>query len=220
MNTRQKLIAKIAENIVAQTKEGVYKVGIDGVDGAGKTYFGDELTQELKRYDIPLLRSSTDFFHNPRKVRYRLGKQSPEGFFLNSFNYAKMKALLLDSVSEGSGQICYERYFNHRTNQVEMSSPKEVKGKAILVVDGIFLHRQELRTYWDFSIFLKVTRQESLYRCHIRDGSSAAIDAPENQRYVLGQKIYLEQCKPTALASIVLNNETLEKPFIEKNNLC
>ncbi len=214
MNTRQKLIANLAKDIIAQTKDGVFKVGIDGVDGAGKTYFGEELTEALKPYNISLIRSSTDFFHHPRKVRYRLGKDSPQGFFLDSFNYPKMKELLLDPISRGKGSLYYEQYFNHRTNQIEKSEAKKVEGKAILVFDGIFLHREELRDYWDFSIFLKVTRSESLRRCHIRDGSSPDINALKNQRYVLGQKLYLEQCQPMELATVVVNNEDLKEPFI------
>jgi uridine kinase len=66
-------------------------VAVDGVDGAGKTVFANSLARRLEVLGRPVIRAGIDGFHNPRSVRYRRGKDSPEGFFLDSFNYDSLK---------------------------------------------------------------------------------------------------------------------------------
>jgi uridine kinase len=85
---------------------------------------------------------------------------------------------------------------------------------AILLFDGIFLHRPELRPYWDFSIFPVVNFNDLIPHCAERDGGSPDPLTGANRRYVAGQQLYLAQCRPTALASLVVNNDDWENPFI------
>jgi uridine kinase len=71
-----------------------------------------------------------------------------------------------------------------------------------------------LRPYWDFSIFLAANFNVSIPRCAGRDAGSPDPLAGSNRRYVAGQQLYLSQCRPAALASLVVNNNDLENPFI------
>ena len=82
----------------------------------------------------------------------------------------------------------------------------------MLVVDGIFLHRPELRAVWNLSVFLEVPTEVALQRCAARDGTSPAPEA--NRRYVEGQRIYLEACRPAELATLVIDNTDLAAPDI------
>jgi uridine kinase len=47
-----------------------------------------------------------------------------------------------------------------------------------------------------------------------RDGTAPDPQSPANRRYVVGQQLYLRTCEPRRYASIVLNNEALDSPFI------
>jgi uridine kinase len=85
---------------------------------------------------------------------------------------------------------------------------------SILLFDGVFLHRPELRLYWDVSIFLDAPFEVTVPRCAARDGSSPDLNAAENRRYVEGQKLYFHQCQPRREATIVINNENLTSPDI------
>ncbi len=40
---RERLIARVADEVLRARDQGVIRVGVDGVDGAGKTMFADEL---------------------------------------------------------------------------------------------------------------------------------------------------------------------------------
>jgi uridine kinase len=154
-----------------------------------------------------------DGFHNPKEVRYRLGRGSPEGFFRDSYDYRAFKDVLLEPLSPGgSGR------YRTAVHDVELERPVTVPAEqaepgAILVVDGIFLHRSELRAYWDLSVFLEVGFNVSIPRGAQRGEGSPDPDAPENRRYVEGQKLYLLECDPKAHATFVINNDDLAAPY-------
>jgi uridine kinase len=212
MLERQKILEKVANTILELPIVCVIRIGIDGVDGAGKTIFGNELACLLERSGRPIIQASVDSFHNPKSERYRLGKSSPQGFFLDSYNYSRLKEVLLDPLSPG-GTGCYRTaIFDHRSDSPMSSPEKQAIHRSILVFDGIFLHRTELRTYWDFSIFLDVGFDTSIPRLAQREEGSPDPQAPENRRYVEGQKIYLRECEPKKYATITINNENLDSP--------
>jgi len=204
----------VANAILLLPTRHVVRVGIDGVDGAGKSIFGDELARVLSAGGRRIIRASVDGFHHPRALRYRLGRQSPEGYFRDSYDYARLKALLLDPLSPGGSAHYRTAVFDHRTDQPVSVPEAQATPGDILVFDGIFLHRPELRGYWDYSVFLEVGFAVSMARCAQRDGTSPDPLAPDNQRYVEGQRLYLRECAPSRHATIVINNESLESPVL------
>lgn len=82
MKMRKQLLYELAQRIVATSPDRTVRVAIDGVDGSGKTTFADELGSFIAAEGRSVIRASVDGFHNPKAVRYRLGRHSPEGFFL------------------------------------------------------------------------------------------------------------------------------------------
>ena len=82
------------------------------------------------------------------------------------------------------------------------------------MLDGIFLHRPELRDIWDVSIFLDVAFEVSVGRCARRDGTSPDPEAAANRRYVEGQMLYLRTCDPRVRATLAIDNNDLSSPFI------
>ena len=211
---RDKLLRTIAGQVLDFPATNVVRVAIDGDAGAGKTTFGDELTPILEAAGRPVIRASVDGFHNPRGARYRLGADSPQGFFLDSYNYEELAECLLRPLSAG-GTRCFQRAaFDHRTDRPVVAAEEYAEPNSILVFDGLFLHRPELRFYWDFSIFLDVDFRISIPRCAQRGEGSPDPLAASNRRYVEGQNIYLAQCSPKAFASVIVNNEDLENPYI------
>ncbi len=85
---------------------------------------------------------------------------------------------------------------------------------AILLFDGVFLHRPELISYWDLGLFLDAPIEVTIPRMAARDGGSPDVNAPVNRRYVEGQRLYLKACEPQRVATIVIDNENLASPAI------
>jgi uridine kinase len=187
----------------------VRRVAVDGVDGAGKTVLADELAQALDRRGIVVLRASVDGFHHPPQVRYRRGRRSPEGFFLDSYDYPALERLLLRPLDRGGDRRIVRAIYDIAA---ELPVPHEVETApttGVLLVDGIFLHRPELRPYWDYSIFLEVPFDVSVARLAGRDGSDPDPWSPRNHRYVEGQRLYLRTCRPHDHATVVIDNTVL-----------
>jgi uridine kinase len=215
MSRRNTLPSVVASEIRQRARAGVTLVAVDGIDGAGKTCFADELAQHLT--DVEVIRASVDGFHHPKSIRYAKGRRSPEGYYLDSYDYELLKAELLDPLRSGGTHRYRTAVFDHRTDSRVEMPVRLATPPAVLLFDGIFLHRPELADYWDYSIFLQVDQRESLRRCNERDGASGLSDDPRDPhhlRYVRGQEIYLSACNPSALASIVINNDRFDEPYI------
>jgi uridine kinase len=75
-----------------------------------------------------------------------------------------------------------------------------------VLVDGLFLHRDELAGHWEFSVFLDVPFDISVPRVASRDATTADRDSPSVRRYVGAQEIYLAECSPRRRASMLIDN--------------
>jgi uridine kinase len=214
MTQRERLLTEIAGRILALRSRGVLCVGVDGADGAGKSTFADELGQALAASHRTVIRASVDVFHNPRSVRYRRGRSSPRGFYEDSYDYAMLVDLLLGPLSPGGSRRFRRAAFDHRRDAPISANEENAPEGSILVFDGQFLHREELRNYWQYSIFLDVGLHVVMSRCAERGEGSTDPTAPSNHRYVEGQSIYMRTCNPRELASVVVNNEDLAAPYI------
>ena len=214
MTSRGEFLAHLVERILQAQTTGILRVGINGVDGSGKTCLADELAPLLRAQNANVIRASIDGFHNPRAVRYVQGKTSPQGFFQDSFDLDSFQNLLLKPLSAGGDFHYKTAAFDHRSdNKVKMAFTK-AKPPAILLVDGIFLFSDPLKQHFDLKIFLDVPFEVSYARMAKRDGSSADPYAPENKRYYQGQKLYFTACKPQQQAGILIDYADLKRPKI------
>lgn len=212
---RRNLVSELARAIDAVRAGGIVRVGVDGVDGAGKTTFSDELALAVRDLARPVIRASVDSFHNPRAMRYRRGRSSPDGFFLDSYDYELLLRVLLNPLSRGGSGRYRAAAFDHMADRPTPTPERVAAPNAVLIFDGIFLHRPELSGYWDYSIFLRVSFGTSVPRCaQARPWLSPDPYADSNRRYVEGQRLYLRTCEPENLATIVIDNEDLDAPFV------
>jgi uridine kinase len=214
------LLNRIAAAIVALQPERIVRVAIDGVDGAGKTTLADALAPAVTAQGRSAIRASVDDFHHPRALRYARGRYSSDGFYLDSYDYDSFRTLLLDPLSVGGSGGYVARRFDLDNDRPFDLVTQQAPPAAALIVDGIFLHRPELRSYWDLSIFLKVDFDVSVPRGAQRGPVVDATDAasPSNQRYVGGQKRYLSECEPEQRADIVIGYNDLREPKVLKWN--
>lgn len=190
------------------------RVGVDGVDGAGKTWFADALADALRAAGVTVVRVSVDGFHRPARERYRRGRTSPEGFFLDSYDYAALRREVLEPLGPGGDRRYRTAMFDHRSDEPVDAPQRTAPDDAVLVVDGIFLHRDELADQWDVSLFLDVPFEETFRRMAVRDGCPPDPDDARNRRYVDGQRLYLGSCTPARRATLVVDNSDPAAPVL------
>ena len=190
------------------------RVAVDGVDGAGKTTFADGMAAVLIAAGRPTVRASVDGFHHVRARRYRRGRTSWQGFWLDCFDYQQLQADLLDAFGPGGSGRYRPACHDLKTDQLLALPRLQACAGAVLILDGLFLHRDELVDAWDFSIFLDVAFEVSAARMAARDGSDHDPSAPSLQRYVRAQRHYLATCRPDQNATVIIDNTDLDRPLL------
>lgn len=204
----------VADAVSALPADHVRRVAVDGVDGAGKTHFADALGVELTARGATVIRASADGFMNPPRTRYRRGRDSAEGFYRDTFDYGLMVRLLLDPLSPGGNREYVREVYNWLREREVHRQPELAPPDAILVLDGIFTHRDELVRYWDYSVWLEVPFEVSIPRGATRGYGDPSPAAPRNRRYIDGQRLYLAECSPRKRANIVIDNVDLSSPVV------
>ncbi len=205
------------ELAVDQAGPGRVLLGVDGVDGVGKTTLAEAIAAHLRASGRPVVRVSLDDFLQPAEQRYARGRDSAEGYYLDSVD----RAAFLDAVvrplraaDHAGDPTIRTAVFDHRADTPVDAEPVPVPPDAVVVVDGIFLHRPELAAVWDASVFCDAAFEVTVARTAARDGGSADPEAASNHRYVGGQRQYLEQSRPAHLATVVVDTTDLSAPRV------
>ncbi|MFH1438989.1 MAG: cytidylate kinase family protein [Candidatus Woesearchaeota archaeon] len=220
---QQELLRYLAKIIVNIKQFHPIRVGIDGVDASGKTTLANELAEELKSYNRQIIRVSIDGFHNSKEIRYKKGRDSPEGYYFDSFNNQAIIENVLKPLSL-NGDLHYTKaVFDFKTEAKVIVPTEQANMNAILLMDGVFLFRPELVNYWDIKIFLdvdfKITLQRALKRDGYYLGSEQQIIEKYNQRYVPGQRLYFRDANPKEMADFVIDNNDFNNPLIKKESM-
>lgn len=211
---RHALLTEIAERIQRIDCAHPLRVAIDGIDGAGKTHFADELAPLLDD-ERQIIRASVDGFHRPRAERYRRGRLSPEGYYRDAFDYPGLIKHLLAPLGPGGTRRFRVHIFDHRRDVEDLSSEDVARDDAILLLDGVFLQREELEDLVDYRIHLKVDRREALSRAAERDPESPeSPDDPLNRRYIGAHAMYFAACDPETNADTLILNQPLDDPTL------
>ena len=163
-------------------------VAIDGPDAAGKTTLAGSLAHHLVGH---VVRTSADAFLLPADVRYRRGALSPEGCYRDSYDYDRFRREVLDPFSGGGAP-------------------------AVLVVDGVFLLRPELRDRWTLSVHLDVSPAETLRRAKVRDAGllGDSLEQRYLERYLPAQELYRAEADPLGNADVVIGYDDPSAPVI------
>lgn len=218
---QEQLIRKVGDIILGINSTHPLRVGINGVDASGKTMFAKKLAEYLKGSKRQIIQASIDGYHNSKSKRYQLGRDSPEGYFRDSFNNSALISHLLAPLGPNGNLTFKTEIFDYQTDSVVFALAERADLKAVLLLDGVFLFRTELLDFFDLKIFLKVDFSISVARAQKRDGfylgSEEEILDKYKIRYVPGQQLYLKECNPENLSDIVINNNDFNNPFIEKN---
>jgi uridine kinase len=207
------------------TRDGRRLIAIDGASGTGKSTFADELGRTLETGGTSIVRASIDSFHRPRSERYRLGADSPLGYYRDSHDLSAVQQDLLQPFIAGTGS--YRRAIFDEPSDRRIAEPAEpVPATAILVFDGLFLLRPELFEYWSLSVFLTAeTRREAAWnayltrdlpeRADLRANEIAArIERARRSRYLDGQALYEREARPVERANFVVNNDDFLRPQV------
>lgn len=138
------------------------------------------------------------------------GRFSPDGYYEDARDLAAVRTLLLDPLSTGGDRLYCMATFDLERDEALKPNFGRASEDAVLIVDGTFLQRPELRSHWDFVIFLDVPEEEARRRGVERDscalGRRTAAFELYVQRYGPAFTRYETECRPATGADIVIDN--------------
>src|SRR5262245_55802798 len=209
---------RLAAMIASVRADHPVRVAVDGVDAAGKTTLANALVKPLSQLGREVIRASIDGFHRPKRLRYSRGKDSPAGYYYDSFDYEAVTLYLLKPLGPDGDRIYRASFFDHITDTELPGDTRAASENAILVFDGVFLLRHELNRYWDFRIFVNVSIETAKERAVSRDGMRMGGESEARRRYETryypGQRIYMDECDPMSLADVVVGNDDTTAPTL------
>ena len=208
--SRRAVLESLADELLHNYGRGRTIIAVDGPDAAGKTTLADDLAVEIRKRRHDVYRASVDDFHRPRELRYRQGRTSPAGYYADAFDYSLLRRVLIEPFRlNGATGFVLAGFDLERDRPLE-SRWTTGPADAILIVDGVFLQRPELRGMWNAVVYVDVSAAERDRRYLERDGIEPTSELAA--RYNGAQKLYLKEAKPRESATIVIDNSDPESP--------
>ncbi|MDQ1583587.1 MAG: uridine kinase [Microbacteriaceae bacterium] len=121
---------------------------------AGTASFADDLAAVFREAGHTAFRASIGDFHSSRAVRDAAGEESPESYYRDAFDYRTLRRVLIDPFRMAGSTGFQTSAFDERRDAPTQSRWLTAPADAVLIIDGVFLNRPELRDLWNFSILL------------------------------------------------------------------
>ena len=220
-NKAKLLMAEVAQNIAMQAfdSERPFIVGVNGIDGSGKTMLSTELHRQLEAQGLPVTIVHIDDFTQPRSRR-AASNDPIEHYYNNTFDIDTLRnAVLAPLVARRQlGSVLLRHESPHDPSQLVEHSYSFSGGPSVVIVEGVFVFRPELADYFDTKIFVDIPLSEMRQRAIERDVPRFGFGVLKKYltRYLPAQTRYLEVVRPFDIADIVINNTDWHNPYIVK----
>jgi uridine kinase len=199
----------VAAEILALDLRRPLRVLIDGRSAAGKTTLSGVLAARLAEGGRQVIVAHFDEFHPPG-YRSNGGSSAyaPERYLGAGFDFAAFRRMVLDPAAPGaSGQLAL--------SLDDPSLRAELRGDGILLVDGCFLARPDLRALWDYMVWLDVSFEVMIERAAGRDvawvGDEARVRRHYDRFWRATHSLY-ETMGPRESADAIIDNERPAQP--------
>lgn len=184
----------------------IYIVGIDGLGGAGKSTIVNSLKLQLQNENYPTYILHIDDFIHPKHIRYDNTKEEWYCYYNIQWRYDYLVEEILSPIKKGKTINKTIELYNKENNKYLLQSLYIPYG-SILILEGVFLQRKELKNYLDFVIYLDVPQDVRLNRVLIRDSYIGELEDIKNKyerRYFPAENKYLLEYSPIETADFVL----------------
>lgn len=184
-------------------------VAVDG--GTDAPAFADGLAEAFAEEGATVFRASMDDFRRPRTERLAQGS-TPAGFYRDTYDDLTLRRVLIEPFRTGEGAGFQLTAFDAaRDMPVEpqwVTAPRD----AVLVVDGPFLLRPELRGLWNWSVRLETPPVPA---------STTGIEPDEpDEPWRDAHELYVREAEPRASASAIVDSSDPARPVRIFGDFC
>ncbi|MGD6801759.1 kinase [Rossellomorea vietnamensis] len=175
-----------------------YILAIDGLSRAGKTTLTERFCQKLKDEDISHTTFHIDDHIVEKKKRYNTGRDEWFEYYFLQWDLHGIRNNFFEKLllSKNFSLLFYDGLSDtHKEQMIDL--PEE----CIIIVEGVFLQRQEWRGYLDFVVFLDCPKEIRFKR----ENEQTQRDLEKfRNRYWKAEDFYLKAVSPKQKADLVL----------------
>jgi uridine kinase len=216
---RREAVGRLAQWIADLRLEHPTRVAIDGVTASGKSTLARELAAPVSELGRPVIHVSMDGFHHPRAWRHRQGRESARGYYEDAYDFAALARELLEPLGPTGDRHYRTSVIDLETDTATAEPAKTAPKDAVLLVDGTFLQRPEIRELWDVRVWvstpLRIARQRGIERDADLLGGSEAAERLFAKRYHGAARIYINAVAPAQRATVVFGNDDHERAQLQ-----
>lgn len=215
---REQLIGRLADDLVGRLGEqgGPLVVGLTGADASGKSRLAASLDRQLTLLGVAHQTVHVDDFHRPRRERYAGQRPEPEQYLHQSIDLEALVREVLGPIRR-DGQLSHTaRRLDLLTDGYTTERTYRVTERTIVLVEGVFLLREPVRTHLDLIVVLTADEEELVARGSQSDELVHGADAERRfrQKYLPAQRALFAANPPEQLADIIIDNTDWERPRV------
>jgi uridine kinase len=214
---RTAVLRRLAQMVTGIERPHPVRVGVDGFSAAGKSTLADELAAMVANHGRTCLRAGLDDFKRPRAER----PPGPAGFYHGAFDVDAIRTFLLSPLGPDGDRHIRLKFFDQQNQALFPVEVQSVPADAIVIADGAYLLRPELRDLWDFGIFVEIDFDLVLARGAARDSAwmdSAQAAAERYRRYYIpAERLYDAQADPRSHADVIVDNRDVANPVLRQD---
>lgn len=205
-------LRKMTSEVTHNYGRGRVIVGVDGVGGSGTAEFADGLAATFREAGHDVFRAPIEKFHVPRLQVQGPGEDVPARLYEGSYDYRTFRRVLIDPFRMGGSTGFQTSGFDRQGPAPSESHWLSAGRDAVLIVDGVFLNRDELRGIWNYSFYLEVPWAVAFARLADETGIDPDPEAPSNELYRQAQELYLADAFPRGRADAIVDNTDADMP--------
>lgn len=160
--------------------------------GCGKS----TLSKLLCELDSKVIVVQMDDFYRPMTDAEGLSLSAEQGC-KKFFDWERLREQVLIPISKSQSQISYQTY---DWSTKSLGRWETFKSKGIVIVEGVYSMRQELRDYYDSTIFVDTPETVRLARMEARNQNPSQW----RERWLAAEKYYNETESPINFAKLVV----------------
>ena len=183
-------------------------IGIDGPGGAGKTTISQLIMNHFEEEHNIVVLHIDDFIH-PRAIRYNNNFAEWECFYNLQWRYDYFLDFIIRPIRNGKNfSKAIELYDKEKDTYFYQQA--EIPVGSIVIVEGVFLQKEELKGIFDYVVYMDISRETRLARVLKRDsyiGDEEQIKAKYEKRYFPAERFYMQNCEPKIKADYVIGEK-------------
>ncbi len=182
-------------------------VGISGIDGSGKGFISELISDQLTRKGFRTAVINIDGWLNLPEVRFDLNE--PAGnFYRNGIRFSAMFDQLVLPLKENRS-VTVTADLTEETASKYHKHTYSFENVDIVLLEGIFLFKREFTEIFDLRIWIDCSFEVALERAIKRSQEGLAADETVkayDSIYFPAQRLHFKLDDPRAIADVIIDN--------------